>query len=147
MYVKISKDYFYLQRYEDLEFQLMEGEAHTEAEKEEILQEIRFLESEIQKHEEKLNEIDLIQTHLLSHEFKHKQEFELLKRSLTRSIQEESDKLVELNTYEMISTSSSDNDLTKIDRNHVNQTEASTVVKFEIDFLYLSKFNLVLKYT
>ena len=35
-------------RYEDFEFQLMEGEAHTEAEKEDILNEIRYLENEIQ---------------------------------------------------------------------------------------------------
>ena len=35
-------------RYEDFEFQLMEGEAHTETEKEDILNEIRYLENEIQ---------------------------------------------------------------------------------------------------
>ena len=39
---------FEKKRYEDFEFQLMEGEAHTETEKEDILNEIRYLENEIQ---------------------------------------------------------------------------------------------------
>ena len=89
---------FFFQKYEDLEFQLMEGEAHTESEKEDILHEIRFLENQIQEHEEKLNEIDLIQSQLLSNEFKTQQEFELLKKSLHRSIREESEKLIELSS-------------------------------------------------
>ena len=97
---------FEKKRYEDFEFQLMEGEAHTETEKEDILNEIRFLENEIKGHEEKLNEIDMIQSQLLTNDFKCQQDFELLKRSLSRSIQEESEKLVEPSTYEgMISAS------------------------------------------
>ena len=39
---------FEKKRFEDFEFQLMEGEAHTETEKEDILNEIRYLENEIQ---------------------------------------------------------------------------------------------------
>ena len=74
--------------FEDLEFQLMEEEAHKEAETDEVSSEIRYLENEIQTHEDKLNEIDVIQSQLLSEEFKSNQEYDLLKRSLHRSIQE-----------------------------------------------------------
>ena len=55
---------------------------------------------DFQGHEEKLNEIDMIQSHLLSNDFKSQQDFELLKRSLNRSIQEESEKLVDFSPYE-----------------------------------------------
>ena len=81
---------------------LFSGEAHNESEKDEILQEIRFLESQIAEHEEKLNEIDQIQSQLLSEEFKSKQEYQLLKKSLNRSIAEESEKLV--TNFDMISS-------------------------------------------
>ena len=76
------------QAFEDLEFQLMEEEAHKEAETDEVSCEIRHLETEIQSCEDKLNEIDVIQSQLLSEEFKNNQEYDLLKRSLHRSIQE-----------------------------------------------------------
>ena len=66
----------------------MEQEAHKEAETDELSNEIRYYENEIQTHEDKLNEIDVIQSQLLSEEFKSKQEYDLLKRSLHRSIQE-----------------------------------------------------------
>ena len=66
------------------------------------MQEIRFLESQIAEHEEKLNEIDQIQSQLLSEEFKSKQEYQLLKKSLNRSIAEESEKLV--TNFDMISS-------------------------------------------
>ena len=55
---------------------------------------------DFQGHEEKLNEIDMIQSHLLSNDFKSQQDFELLKRSLNRSIQEESEKLVDFSPFE-----------------------------------------------
>ena len=42
----------------------------------------------------------MIQSHLLSNDFKSQQDFELLKRSLNRSIQEESEKLVDFSSYE-----------------------------------------------
>ena len=42
----------------------------------------------------------MIQSHLLSNDFKSQQDFELLKRSLNRSIQEESEKLVDFSPYE-----------------------------------------------
>ena len=46
----------------------------------------------------------MIQSQILSNDFKSHQDFELLKRSLHRSIQEESEKLIELSSYdEMIS--------------------------------------------
>ena len=66
----------------------MEQEAHKEAETDELSNEIRYYENEIQTHEDKLNEIDVIQSQLLSEEFESKQEYDLLKRSLHRSIQE-----------------------------------------------------------
>ena len=69
-----------------------------------------MLEEEVRLHEEKLSEIDLIQSQLLSTEFKSSQEYELLKKSLNRSIQEESEKLYEIysTTLEVISVSSSE---------------------------------------
>ena len=91
-----------------------------------------MLEEDVSLHEEKLNEIDLIQTQIISTEFKTTQEYELLRKSLTRSIKEvnwfweviiptryhfvfifqESDKLYEIysTTLEVISTSSSEPD-------------------------------------
>ena len=84
----------------------MEQESLKEANKEEIATEIRFvkkintcspvkklnlfrmLEEDVSLHEEKLNEIDLIQTQIISTEFKTTQEYELLRKSLTRSIKE-----------------------------------------------------------
>ena len=42
----------------------------------------------------------MIQSQLLSKDFKSQQDFELLKRSLHRSIQEESEKLIDFSTYE-----------------------------------------------
>ena len=47
-----------------------------------------MLEKDIKLHEEKLCEIDLIQTKMLSTEYKTSQENELLKKSLNRSIEE-----------------------------------------------------------
>ena len=47
-----------------------------------------MLEEDVSLHEEKLNEIDLIQTQIISTEFKTTQEYELLRKSLTRSIKE-----------------------------------------------------------
>ena len=61
---------------------------------------IKYFFCDFQGHEEKLNEIDMIQSHLLSNDFKSQQDFELLKRSLNRSIQEESEKLVDFSSYE-----------------------------------------------
>ena len=93
-----------------------------------------MLEEDVNLHEEKLNEIDLIQTQIISTEFKTTQEYELLRKSLTRSIREvnwfwevilpntyldifqyhfqESDKLYEIysTTLEVISTTSSEPD-------------------------------------
>ena len=47
-----------------------------------------MLEKDIKLHEDKLCEIDLIQTKMLSTEYKTSQENELLKKSLNRSIEE-----------------------------------------------------------
>ena len=47
-----------------------------------------MLDKDIKLHEEKLCEIDLIQTKMLSTEYKTSQENELLKKSLNRSIEE-----------------------------------------------------------
>ena len=47
-----------------------------------------MLEKDIKLHEEKLCEIDLIQTKMLSTEYKTSQENELLKKSVNRSIEE-----------------------------------------------------------
>ena len=62
-----------------------------------------MLEKDIKLHEEKLCEIDLIQTKMLSTEYKTSQENELLKKSLNRSIEEVIQWIKYLFTYIIIS--------------------------------------------
>lgn len=117
----------------------MEGQAQGETEKEEVWQEIQFLEAQIIDHEDKLNEIDLIQSQLLSSELKTTQEFQLLKKSLHRSIIEESEKLVELRTFqqEIISASSSEMDLNEA--SHAEETSQQSLLRKtqqELDQIY-----------
>ena len=114
----------------------MEQEAHKEAETDELSTEIRYYENEIQTHEDKLNEIDVIQSQLLSEEFKSNQEYDLLKRSLHRSIQEESDKLLEIyspSQYDQISASSSENDFTSTDAQRIDLLKRT---QQELDQIY-----------
>ena len=116
-----------------------------------------MLEKDIKLHEEKLCEIDLIQTKMLSTEYKTSQENELLKKSLNRSIEEviqwikyllttslsyyilylfqESVKLLEIysTTLEVVSASSSEADFAETNAQRLHLLKRT---QHELDQIY-----------
>ena len=80
-------------KYEDMEFNQMEEAAFKETEREELLNEIKDLDKQVEQHEIQINEIDQQQKDLLKSVRQETQILEVQRKKITLELQSEKDKM------------------------------------------------------
>ena len=80
-------------KYEDMEFNQMEEAAFKETEREELLNEIKELDKQVEQHEIQINEIDQQQKDLLKSVRQETQILEVQRKKITLELQSEKDKM------------------------------------------------------
>ena len=80
-------------KFEDMEFNQMEEAAFKETEREELLNEIKDLDKQVEDHENQINEIDQQQKDLLKSVRQETQVLELQRKKLTQELNGEKDKM------------------------------------------------------